>query len=341
MNRWTEMLSRNQTAHIKCLVLLCLLGFGLGCQEDEPSVPAQPPPTIRRGIGFTPRSFDSTGMADFFAKAAEAGDIVMWAGDWIELADSVGGPAVVAGLASVYHYTPLIIAQFFSQSGDSLLRPLNDSVREMYSSCAGAFARRFQPEYLGFGLEINVLYEHSPSDFDIFADFFPVVCDSVKAQSPSTQVFTVFQLEKMKGLNGGLFGGVNDTSNSQWFLLEQFPRSEILALTTYPGLVFTNPSEISSDYYTEIRARTSKPVAFTEIGWHSNPSPQGWESSESEQAEFVTRFFDLVEPLDPEFAVWSFLYDQDTDEPFNSMGLCRRSDGGAKLAWSVWIGGGQ
>ena len=334
-----EILSRNQVAYIKHLALICVLGFGLGCQKDEPSTPAQP--AIRKGIGFSPMSFDSAGMTDFFEKADAAGDIVMWAGDWIELGDTTGAPAVIAGLTSVYHYTPLIIAQFFSQSDGTLLRPLNDSTKRIYSSSAAVFARRYRPEFLGFGIEINILYEHSPADFDTFADFFPVVCDSVKARSPSTQVFTVFQLEKMKGLNGGLFGGVNDTSNAQWFLIEQFPRSEILALTTYPALVFTSPSGISSDYYAEIRTRTSKPVALTEIGWHSNPSPPDWESSENKQAEFVTRFFDLIEPLSPEFAVWSFLYDPDTVEPFNSMGLCRRSDGEPKLAWSVWIGGGQ
>jgi len=30
----------------------------------------------------------------------------------------------------------------------------------------------------------------------------------VKSVSPQTKVFTIFQLEQMKGLNGGLFGGV-------------------------------------------------------------------------------------------------------------------------------------
>jgi len=38
-----------------------------------------------------------------------------------------------------------------------------------------------------------------------------------------------------------------------------------------------------------------------------------------------------------ELVIWSFMYDQDTSEPFNSMGLRRRSDGTAKPAWEEWL----
>lgn len=143
----------------------------------------------------------------------------------------------------------------------------------------------------------------------------------------------------MKGLSGGLFGGINDPTKSQWSLLDRFPKSDIIAFTTYPGLIYENPSEIPADYYSEIKSHTVKPIAFTEIGWHSGTGPTGWESSDAEQAGFVTTFFSLTEELNKELVIWSFLYDQDISEPFNSMGL-RRSDGNAKPAWDSWVNAG-
>jgi hypothetical protein len=298
---------------------------------------AQPAGTLK-GVSLSPRSSQPADFTDFFQKAQETGDVVMWAGDWIEMSDtSGGGPTVVAMLASTYHYVPLIEAQFFTQSTGELLRPLDDSTRQVYRSSAAAFAGKYRPEYLGFGIEVNTLYEKSPTDFQAFVQFFDEVYDTVKAKSPTTKVFPVFQLEKMKGLNGGLFGGTNDTANAQWSLLDRFPRSDLVVFTTYPSLVFKNPSDIPANYYTEIKSRTQKPVAFTEIGWHSDASPMGWESSDAEQAEFVRTFLALTKELDKELTIWSFMYDQDTIEPFNSMGLRRRTDGTAKQAWDEWV----
>jgi len=91
----------------------------------------------------------------------------------------------------------------------------------------------------------------------------------------------------------------------------------------YFGLVYKDPSDIPADYYSEIRGRTTKPVAFSEIGYNSAPTPDGWESSEDEQARFVRAFFNLGRGAEFEFVIWIFMYDQDTAEPFESMGLVR------------------
>ncbi len=310
-----------------------------------PSVPSTPPAETSpapnagtvKGVTLTPKSYKTSDFTNFFAKAKEAGTIVAWAGDWnaLEVSDS-SGPNVVAELSGTYAYTPLIEAQFFTPSTGKLLRPLDTAAKEKYTRDAAAFAEKYKPAYLAFGIEVNTLYEKLPADFDAFADFFSEVYDAVKEKSPSTKVFTIFQLEKMKGLNGGLFGGVNNESKARWALLDKFPKSDIIAFTTYPGLIYKSPSEIPADYYSELSSRTSKPIAFTEIGWHSASSPAGWESSETEQAEFVRLFFERTSSIKPEFAVWSFLYDQPAQQPFDSMGLFN-ADGSAKQAWDSWL----
>ncbi|HEX7402037.1 MAG TPA: hypothetical protein VF369_07645 [candidate division Zixibacteria bacterium] len=306
-----------------------------GCHK-KPIIDGWPKMTAK-GVTLTPRSFQSVDVTDFFQKAGEAGGVVSWAGDWIELGDTVAGaPKFLAEMAKDYAIIPIFEAQFFTQSTGELIRPLDDTTKANYKRMAAAFAGKYHPGSFAFGIEVNVLYEKSPADFDNFAAFYAQVYDTVKSVSPSTKVFTIFQLEKMKGLNGGLFGGINDTTKSQWHLLNQFPKSDLLAFTTYPGMIYKNPSDIPAEYYEDIEPYIDRPISFTEIGWHSAASPTEWESSEEEQAEFVSRFFNLSYDFDKEIVIWSFLYDQDTAVPFNSMGL-RRSDGSARPAWDKWV----
>lgn len=302
------------------------------------STPQAPPPAeISKGIALSPRTYGPKDFTDFFEKAKQAGKIVSWSGDWSDLANTTNGaPKVVAELAAQYNYIPVIEAQFFTQSSGQLIRPLDAATKLKYKNIAVAFTQKYNSKYLAFGLEVNVLYEKSPADFNNFVPFYAEVYDAVKAASPNTKVFTIFQLEKMKGLNGGLFGGANDPRKAQWQLLDKFSKSDIIAFTTYPGLIYKSPDEIPADYYSEIKSRTSKPIAFTEVGWHSADNLRGWESSEVEQAEFVTKFFNMTKGLDREMAIWSFMYDQNTSEPFKSMGL-RRIDGNARSAWDEWV----
>ena len=346
---------------IICFMVIALAFFAAGCVQQPvatptpspvvsatpapsfvPSVTATPVPSVAaarflKGVSLSPKSFQQADFTDFFQRAEEAGQVVMWAGDWNELAGQ-GAPKVVADLSSTYSYSPLVEAQFFTQSTGALLRPLDASTKTSYEDAAVAFASKYKPRFLGLGIEVNILYEKSPSDFDEFVSFYSEVYDAVKAVSPDTKVFTVFQLEKMKGLGGGLFGGVNNASAAELQLLQRFPKSDLIAFTTYPDLIYKTPSEIPADYYSEISSRVSKPIAFTEVGWHTAASPVGWESSEAEQAEFVTKFFELTKDLDKELVIWSFMYDPAYEGPFGSMGL-RRSDGTPRPAWDAWLEG--
>lgn len=102
------------------------------------------------------------------------------------------------------------------------------------------------------------------------------------------------------------------------------------------GSFFKNPSEILSGYYAEIAPRVRKPIAFAEVGWHSTASPAGWESSSEKQKQIIKKFFELTKGASKEFVIWSFLYDQNTAEPFNSMNLID-SNSVAKPAWNAWL----
>lgn len=323
---------------MKRLLITLLMCVVIGCMNQENGIENTDefPQKPLKGVSLSPRSFESEDFTRFFEKAQQAGKIISWAGDWNELTMENGGPKVVTELASVYDCIPFVIVQFFTQSNGQLLRPLNAETREKYIISALSFVETYHPHYFALGIEVNVLYEKSPQDFEDFVTFYSEVYDAIKKESPTTKVFTIFQLERMKGLHGGLFGGENDFANQQWWLLDKFPKVDIAAFTTYPGFIYTNPSYIPVDYYSEINLYTKKPVAFTEIGWHSTADIPGWESSEFEQAEFVEILFRLTKNMDIELMIWSFLYDQGISEPFKSMGLYDK-DGNAKRAWNAWI----
>ena len=281
---------------------------------------------LLKGVSLSPKSSGANDFTGFLEKTKQTGNMLMWAGDWNQL-ETTG--KVVVELAPKYGYTPLIETTFHSNG--KLIRPLNNENKEIYKKLTIAFAKKYKPKYLGLGIEVNSVYEKNPKVFEEFVSFYNEVCDSVKVVSSETKIFTVFQLEKMKGLSMWEI----EKSKAHWELIDKF-KSDIIAFTTYPGLFYKDPLKIPKDHYSEIKLHTKKPIAFTEIGWHSKASPKGWESSEKEQAEFIKLFFNLTKELDTKIAIWSFMYDPNSIEPFDSMGLIKK-DETKRLGWSAWV----
>ena len=310
-----------------------------GRGDAGPEVPEEPGPPAAvgyalKGVSLSPRSDEYFGQ--FFEEAAEAGEVVMWAGDWMEI-ETGGAPIVVSGLASAYGYVPLVEVTYYTQGEGELVRPLTEENRRIYRESTMAFVEEYRPEYFVMGIETDIMHEKSPDDYYEFVEFYNEMYDEIKGVSPDTKVFTVFQLEGMKGCT--LWEEAScDPGNSRWELIDDF-KLDIVGFSTYPCLVYKDPADIPEGHYAEINEHVSKPIAFTENGWHSEAYPPEWESSEEEQARYVERFFGLTEDLDVEVTIWSFMYGPGTIKPFDSMGL-RRDDGTARPAWDAWVEGG-
>ncbi len=87
----------------KVIPLVIIGVFLLACcmqQEKEEQQSTQ-----LRGVSLSAKSFQEEDFSTFFEKAAQAGDIVMWAGDWLELTREGGAPIVVMELASTHMST--------------------------------------------------------------------------------------------------------------------------------------------------------------------------------------------------------------------------------------------
>ena len=326
---------------VAALALLTLVAAcGLPPGRSFYATPADNASIQRRltGVGLSPRSAQPYDIIDFFKTAKDAGNTLVWAGDWKEFEYARGFPTLLVEQCHLNGLTAVIEVTAFSQTGGKLLRIMDEKTQQKYVAGAADFASKYQPRYLGLGVDSDALYTRSPADFNKFVKLFDLTYDAVKAVSPGTKIFTTFQLEKMKGLNGGLYGGANDPSKDLWFLLDKFPRADLIAFNTYPGMIYKSPSEIPADYFSSVKAHTPKPVAISGTGWQSAEGTSGREGSEAQQVEYAQVFFARCWDLNSEFLAWSYLYDPTAlAEPFNSMGLLR-GDGTPRPAWYAWSG---
>ncbi|WP_410767002.1 hypothetical protein [Haloferax sp. DFSO60] len=293
--------------------------------------------TPHLGVSLTPQSYDPDDFTDFFELVSESDLAVRWAGDWAELGDEAGTPAIVSQLVDSYDILPIFDTGVYSVNDRELFRPLDDDAIENYVADAQSFAEQFTPPYLGLGVEVNIHATEEPAQFERFVSLFDEAYDAIKAVSPETKVYTTFQQEWFLGLRGGLFGGENDPETAQWDLLSTFEKADLVGLTSYPSLAFRDPSEIPATYYTEFAERAGKPLALVETGWPAHLDIDGWESTETEQANFVTRLFDLLSDVEVALVLWAFVYQPASVNPaFDTMAL-RRDDGSARPAWDAWV----
>lgn len=299
--------------------------LGAGCSSGLPMLPD----ATQYGVSLTPEAFDGPSFERFLAMVPEAGGVLSWAGEGMDVGAEKNAAAVVLGLAKQRAWMPVII----TGAKGSIMS--DASKRALLQKTLVDFARREQPPFLAVGNEINFSYQTS-AERDVMVDFFKDTYRKVKDVSPNTRVFPVFQLEWMRGLRGGLFGGKDNQESAEWDLLDRFPDADMVAFTTYPALAFKSPQDIPADYYSEIAKHTSKPIAFTEIGWFRvGPRAAGWESSPEEQAEFVKRIPSLIESTKPAFVIWPFLFDQMIGPPFEHMGLLPPTSS-TTPGWEAW-----
>lgn len=313
---------------IICPIWLILLGQGCMSFGQQASTDPQ---KVGKGVSLSPQSFSQDDMTLFFDLALSSGNTITWGGDSSELTNENAGYNVVMSQAKVRGYIPVIIF------GIRNLVNAPMSEQTVFYKQLETFAKDNQPAYIGIGNEINFVLQDRSDYLPPWADMFRSAREHILTVSPNTKVFPVFQYESMKGLRGGLFGGTNNDAQNQWYMLRAFDSADLIGFTTYPSMIYKNPEDIPVDYYDAISAHMNKPIAITEMGWFRESSVPGWESSMQEQAGFIKRWFSLIHPVHPLFVTWSFLFDPNTQPPFDTMGLIPNGTV-TSVAWDAWQG---
>lgn len=315
----------------KFIFLVLIFCLVISCTKTEIS-PAAPERNFLIGVaGLVPANYPNPADSDWknlFDSVPDYGEVF---GGYVEWNDNLkdGIPQqmrLVSELSKKQGFVP-VYALGFKKSASFA------GIKGDFEKVAVNVAKELQPKYLGLGVEINVLYEKNPEDFEVFVQSYNQLYKEIKAISSKTKVFPIFQLEFTKG-KGCLSG---QKRNEEWSLLEKFENQMDLAVfTTYPMLDYEDPKDIPKDYYSEITKQTKKKVAFTEMAWPSG-SLAGRSSSETEQAEFLARFLELTKNLDKEFFIWTLIHDTNSNDLFGTIGL-RKNDGTEKEVYDQWIG---
>lgn len=347
---------------LAALLVALLASIAVAACNDDAAGPASNPPTgaprsFEMGFSSLPPELTEESYEDAFKLFGEAGDVVLIqrVPPWEELlGDEISEQtaqttqretdlAEANGLGVFFAIDPTDVA-----AGRTRLAGLPDDmqgagfaderVRRALISYAQYVAVNYHPKYLAFGVEMNSYYDHQVADFEQFVTLYNEAYDGVKEVAPNTLVFPTFQLERMEGrLPDG------ERADAQWSLLDRFePRLDLLAVSSYPGLVFEHPDDIPDSYYSRLSTYSDRPVAIAQTGYSSGPGRDGQsEGSELEQAAFVIRMLEDTEALDMRFLVWFTAWDPPiADEPpfdlLQHLGLLH-SDGAEKASWSVWM----
>ncbi|MDH3591085.1 MAG: hypothetical protein OER88_04365, partial [Planctomycetota bacterium] len=216
-----------------CLRLALLALLAAACSSDPTFTPVRVT-GVAYGVTFSPRGFTTTMTTDdvaAFLRDKEAGPAIAFHMNWrdsIARAGEIPDTAIFANNESqTYGFLPIVGFGFNGSAGPALTSEsdrtdnswTNNETRTEFLAMVREYARRYRPQYLFLGNEINSYYlTATQPQWEAWVTMFREAYLAVKAESPATVVFTVFQYEHLKGL--GVKNGWAD--DDQWELLDDF-----------------------------------------------------------------------------------------------------------------------
>jgi hypothetical protein len=280
--------------------------------------------------GIVPPNFPDSSAEDYQAYINEVpftgellGVYVDWAApdvmETIKFADTIA--VGVEPLVALGFNFDLVDETYFSRH----LPEIRNTIRKVLDT--------YELDYFAFGVEVNRLIpEANQETFLDFVKAYREIYDLVKFHSPDTKVFTIFQLENLKGaayLTGLEF-------ESHWEILELFKgKMDLVGLTIYPFLEYTSVDQIPENYYDEIPEYIDLPIAITEMAWISEDVSivQG---GQEDQVAFLLDILEKTRGWDLEIMLYSFLYEPVGADLFESAAL-KESTGEAKQIYDYWL----
>ncbi|HEU5294550.1 MAG TPA: hypothetical protein VFU71_07165 [Burkholderiaceae bacterium] len=203
--------------------------------------------------------------------------------------------------------------------GHSLAEP---AVQQAVRNYVLAVSRLLRPDYLGLAAETNLIRIQAPSIYASVRQTANAAAADVATAGTPAKLFVSVQVETAWGFaSGGPFIGI-DTDRADFSFMQ------LIGLSSYPYLVYPNPEDPPSDYYSRLLSATAPlPMMVVEGGWPSVSVPaMGIVTSPEKQVRYVTRQAAL---LDGVSAIgWTQLQFTDLDPvvfaaagPFLTIGL--------------------
>lgn len=263
--------------------------------------------------------------------------------------------AWMAGLANSHGHSLTIAIDWIDEDRKG---PLNTGAgewsfenawaRERFLSDVELLARRYKPQFMVLGVEVDFIAHHKPELFRSFVTVYESAYRAVKRKSPATQVTVSFQFEHLFEHIRDSQGALN-TIGEMPIVTAFGPLLDVLGLSVYPCRFVRHPTDLPADYLSSVIANKT-PVAIFETAWPTNLT------NEKIQKSYVEWLLGNANSVSSGLLVWVSATDGEATQDFerrNGPGPCSgkvatwknrlglwRVDGAPKLAvdsWQKWL----
>ncbi|MEP6495832.1 MAG: hypothetical protein ABJF01_24335 [bacterium] len=286
------------------LILTAVLAMVASCKESPAAVqpnPALPSRTFRMGFSANPpKPTTQSVLATIDAWSKHADAAIMHV--------SVPYEALLGGVtAATYVNTEqLPLANLYRSKGfpltitvdvtDGLNRAAEDpglvrlkrsitepAVQAVYRQYVQALVSIVRPDYLGLAAETNLIREQiAPPVYAALVQMTNAAAADVRAIGGTLpKLYVSIQADVAWGPPPAAYKGAETD-------FRDFPFNSVLAISSYPYFVYSDPDQIPLDYYTRIANGRSIPTMVVEGGWTS-ASVGALPSSPATQARYLRR----------------------------------------------------
>lgn len=163
----------------------------------------------------------------------------------------------------------------------------------------------FQPAFLCYAIEINMMGGAEPKRFDQFLVLAEQIYARLKAKHPKLLVFPTFQID---------FGVPGNPSGEQ-VVRRLTPFSDAIAVSTYPHIRGFTPETLPAGWFADVRKLApDKVFLVAETGYPAAPYAGTWlfnqqvrtDSSPSAQAAYLRWLLTESDRLDARLVMWFF-----------------------------------
>lgn len=199
---------------------------------------------------------------------------------------------------------------------------------DSFCSSVEKLVKKYNPDYINLGIEVNYYAMTSPEGFKAFASTFRKLKKRLKTINPNLKVGLSYQLEL-------LFGHHKYWDKTETLItLENLAGDlDYLGISTYPNMATEdNPKDIlkSISYLDTIRSFYSFPMGISET------SVSALLYNHTERQLYINTIYKKAQKLKFNFVIWgSMIDDTDGNNWFNTSGLLT-NDGFAKKEFETW-----
>lgn len=289
-------------------ILLLALGGLAGCKSTSTSTQSQlPSRTFRMGFSANPpQPTNESALATINAWTPHADAAIMHV--------SVPYKALLSGTtaATYVNTVDLPLANLYRAKGfpltitvdvtDGLNRAaeapdlvaLHRSITEpavqlVYRQYVQALVSAIRPDYLGLAAETNLIRAQiTPSVYTALVTMTNAAAADVRALGGTQpRLYASIQADVAWGPPPAQYQGAETD-------FRDFSFNQVLAISSYPYFVFSDPSQIPLDYYTHIANGRTIPIMVVEGGWTS-AAAGSIQSSPAKQAAYLRRLEKILD----------------------------------------------